>query len=124
MNQGIDASTFAGGSFQLENLSDAGERIVRVQFDLSTALLPDLVFDPADGTPAGELVAKDFTADSGSAVTGLQSHSFSSENDDGYYGLEIVFGTFDPNANPSGTDFTFSIDIDPTSIQGYATARL
>ena len=117
-NQGINASTFSSGSFEVENLSNAAEQIVRVELDLSTAILPDLVFDPSDGTPAGDLTTKSFTPDFGDTSTGLQTHSFSLENEDGYFGLEILFDAFDANDNPSGTDFSFSIDTDPTSIQG------
>src|SRR5262245_58035320 len=57
----INASTYDPGSFQVTNTSSGGETITRLRLDLTTALLPDLVFDPL-GT-AGDLVAKCFTAD-------------------------------------------------------------
>jgi len=107
----IDASTFSSGSFEIENLSSAGERIVRVEYDLSSALLPDLVFDP-DGT-GGDTVAKPFSPNSGASATGLASDALTAPNGGGFQRLEVNFADFDP-----GEQFTFSIDVDPTSIQG------
>lgn len=108
---GINASTYTAGSFEIENLSDAGERIVTIRLDLRTALLPDLVFDPF-GT-AGDLVAKDFQADSGAAATGFLSHQFDLPHDGGFDAVDVAFDDFD-----SGETFGFSVDVDPTSIQG------
>lgn len=114
-NSGINASTFSTDSFQIENLSTQGENITRVVIDLSSAVLPDSVFDPF-GT-AGDTVAKDFTPDTDPGV-GLIGHTFSGfhngiDGDDGFDVLEITFDDFNP-----GELFTFSIDADPTSIKG------
>ncbi len=109
----VTASTYTNGSFKITNQSTAGERIDRILLDLSTAMLPDMVFDPF-GT-AGDLVAKDFTPNSGAATVGLQSHAFSEPRGGGYDVLEIFFSDFDP-----GETFTFSVDVDPNSIQGVA----
>jgi len=112
---GINASTYTNGSFQIANISVSGQNITSVTIDLSTALLPDMVYDP-DGT-AGDIVAKDFTVNSDPGV-GLLGHTLSGfhngvDADDGYDVLEITFSDFNP-----GEVFTFSIDVDPTSIKG------
>jgi hypothetical protein len=108
---GFDASTFNGGSFVVENTSTGGVRIAEVTVDLRGSLVTDAVFDP-DGL-AGDPAGKGFTPDSGGPATGLGSHSFGSPHDDGYDTLTVDFSDFDP-----GEVFTFSADIDPTSIRG------
>lgn len=108
---GIDGSTYGDGSFQITNNSQAGQLISSVEIDLSTAILPDMVFDP-DGT-AGDTVAKAFTSNSGGNETGLTGHVLSSGHDDGFDVLKIDFNDFNV-----GEKFTFSIDVDPTSIRG------
>jgi len=107
----IDASTFGSGSFIIDNDSTGGEQIMRVSIDFRSAMLPDLVFDP-DGV-AGDVVAKPFTSDSGASATGLTGHTLSSPHDDGFDVIEVTFDDFGP-----GETFTFSIDVDPTSIRG------
>ncbi|AFY68806.1 hypothetical protein Pse7367_0498 [Thalassoporum mexicanum PCC 7367] len=114
-NNIVTSSTYSSGSFQISNNSDSGIQIERVVIDISTAILPDLIFDPF-GT-AGDPIGKDFTPDSGESATGQDSHTFLAPHDGnstfGYDALEIVFTDFDP-----GETFTFSIDNDPTSTQG------
>lgn len=114
------SSTNTGGSFQLENLSTSGEKILSAKIDLSTAILPDVVFDPA-GT-AGDPDGKEFQQDSFTG-TGTPTHAFESPHDgigsaDGYDVLRVDFGagvSFGP-----GKLMTFSADIDPTSVKGAA----
>jgi len=112
------SSTNSGGSIQVENLSTSGQKIVSIKLDLSTAMLPDVVFDPA-GT-AGDTDGKGFDLDSFNGI-GLPIGTFESPHDgvgseDGYNALKIDF--------PSGTEFrpgdllTFSADVDPTSVKG------
>jgi large repetitive protein len=48
----LSSSTNTTGSFQLENTSTGGQKIVEAKVDLRTALLPDIVFDPFGGLPA------------------------------------------------------------------------
>lgn len=114
------SSTNTSGSFQVENLSTGGQKITGIKVDLSTSMLPDIVFDPA-GT-AGDTDGKAFQLDSFSGA-GTPVGSFESPHDgvgsqDGYDVLNIQFGP--------GTDFapgstlTFSADIDPTSVKGVA----
>ena len=111
------ASTYDNGSFQITNDSTGGQNITRVTYDFTTCMIADLVFDP-DGI-AGDTVAKPFTPNSGSV--GTVTHSFDSsfhngvDANDGYDRLRIDFTDFDP-----GQTFTFSIDVDPTSIKGVA----
>lgn len=112
----INESTVSGGSIKIQNDSESGQEITSVTFDLSTALLPDLVFDPS-GT-AGDNTGKGFTANQGSTTTGLVDSELGNpkngvDGDDGYQSLTIDFNDFD-----SGELFTFSIDIDPNSIKG------
>ncbi|MCW1923658.1 malectin domain-containing carbohydrate-binding protein [Luteolibacter arcticus] len=113
-----NSSTNTGGSFQLENLSTSGEKILSARIDLSTAMLPDVVFDPA-GT-AGDPDGKAFEQDSFNG-TGTPTHAFESPHDgigseDGYDALRVNFGagvSFGP-----GKKMTFSADIDPTNVKG------
>lgn len=106
----LNASTFTGGSFVLENKSLGGERISRVQIDLSTAVFPDMVYDPF-GT-AGDQVAKDLSIDSRTGLD-FKGHKYDAPHDGGYDVLELNFDKFDP-----GDRVTFSVDVDPSSIQG------
>ena len=72
-----------------------------------------MIFDPtgAGGNEGG----KPFTPDSGTVETGLVGHTLSSPHDDGFEVLDVQFADFDP-----GEAFTFSIDMEPTSIKGSA----
>ncbi|MEB3215657.1 MAG: malectin domain-containing carbohydrate-binding protein [Nostocales cyanobacterium 94392] len=106
----INNSTYRSGSFVITNNSTNGEKINKVTIDLSTSIFPDLVFDP-DGL-AGDPVGKRFTPDS-QGGTGLISGNFIKPRDDGYDALEIYFNDFGP-----GKTFTFSADVDPTSVRG------
>lgn len=113
----ITASTYGAGSFQLTNQASGPQRIVRFRLDLRTALLPDLVFDPVG--LAGDTLGKCFTADIGTVAVGLIPPAdicvtpFLEPHDGGYDILEVFFDDFDP-----GETFGFSVDNDPTSIQG------
>ena len=121
-NGGIDASTFNGGSFSIENTGD--QPITAVSFDLSESAVPDAVFDPT-GT-AGDATAKGLVIDSESGdgvgvVSTADGDVFSQPHNgvdgtDGYDVLTIEFGDFQP-----GEVVTFSTDIDPTTIQGAST---
>ncbi len=114
---GIGASTFSSGSFEITNTSlTGGPSIIAVRLDLSSSFLPDIVFDPVGA--AGDATAKCLTADSGAATTGYVTPTdpcvdpFSGPHDGGYDAMAIAFTDFGP-----GEAFTFSVDIDPTSIQ-------
>lgn len=114
---GLNASTYNSGSFVLENLSVQGVRIVRVRLDLSTALLPDLVFDPLG--LAGDTVARCLTIDSNPGLVGLVSPAdpcsspFSAAHDGGDQVLTLDFDDFRP-----GRSLLFSVDVDPSVIRG------
>lgn len=107
----LTQSTYHPHSFRILNTSPEGQTITKVTIDFSTAILPDLVFDP-DGK-AGDVVGKKFTPDSNAVVVGYTSSNHFGENAEGFNGLEITFNDFNP-----GEIFTFSIDVDPTSIKG------
>jgi hypothetical protein len=117
---GLNASTYNSGAFVLDNLSVQGVGIVRVRIDLSTALLPDLVFDPLG--LAGDTVARCLTIDSNPGFVGFVSPAdpcsspFSVGHDGGYQVLTLDFNDFRPNRS-----LLFSVDVDPSLIRG-ATA--
>lgn len=106
-------STFGTGAFTIINNSPAGVNIDSYTIDLSTAFLPDAVFDPL-GT-AGDVGGKVFTPDLGEVEVGLGSHNFLEPHDGGFDKLQIFFTDFEP-----GETFEFSVDTDPTSVQGAA----
>ena len=109
MSGGLNGSTFTPGSFVLTNAISNTERITRMRIDLSSAMFPDMVFDP-NGL-AGDTVAKNLQVNGNTAV--FAGHLFTDPHDDGFGAIEIAFTSFDP-----GESFTFSIDVDPTSIKG------
>lgn len=106
----IGSSTFNGGSFSLFNGSTSGQTIDRVTINLATAIFPDMVFDPFAN--AGDSVGKNFTVDF-NGVGGSITPNFQSPKDGGFETLDITFNSFDPNEGMS-----FSVDVDPTSING------
>ncbi len=112
----LGASTFGADSFQLTNASDPGVQITSVSIDLSTAILPDMVFDPTGA--GGDATASPFTPNSGAALTGLvvpgnpAADPFSQPRNGGFDVLTIDFTDFDP-----GETFTFTTDVDPNNIQ-------
>ena len=107
---GLNSSTYESGSFRVTNTSAGGQQIARVRVDLSTSLLPDLVFDPS-GT-AGDTVSKGFTVDTDPGL-GTIGHQFTGSHDGGYDALDATFTDFGP-----GEALAFSVDVDPTSIRG------
>ena len=104
-----DSSTFAPNSFRLTNSSE--QNIVSVSLDVSTAIFPDIVYDP-NGT-GGDSAAKDLEIDSDPTAVGYVSRSFAAERDGGYDVLNLQFNDFQP-----GETVEFSVDIDPTSTKG------
>ncbi len=107
---GLNSSTFTSGSFRITNGSTGGQQIAGVRLDLSTSLLPDLVFDPS-GT-AGDTLGKGFTVDANPGV-GTIAHAFTGAHDGGFDAVTASFTDFGP-----GETLTFSADVDPTSIRG------
>jgi chitodextrinase len=112
------SSTNSTGSFQIENLSSGGVKITSVTIDTETALLPDVVFDPAGtaGDPDGKAFQLDSFSGTGTPTHGFESPQNGSNSADGYRVIRITCG--------SGVDFgpgdtlTFSADVDPTSVKG------
>jgi len=116
-DSGTEASTYGGGSFTVENTGD--QEISSVTLDLSSAAMPDMVFDP-DGT-AGDQAAKGLSIDSqsgdGVGVVSTADDVFSqphngADGSDGYDVLTVEFTDFEP-----GESVSFSADNDPTSIK-------
>jgi len=114
---GLGASTFGGSSIQVTNTSQGNLQITDVSIDLSTGILPDMVFDPVGA--GGDGTASCFTPNSGAAATGLVAPAnpcvdpFSAPRNGGFDILSIGFTEFDP-----AEQFFFTVDIDPNSIQG------
>ncbi|NJL12288.1 MAG: hypothetical protein HC913_04320 [Microscillaceae bacterium] len=112
----LNTDTRTARSFIIENTAPDGQYISQVVLDLSTALLPDLVFDPANAI-ADQNPALPFTAQEGEAATGLAQVSFaqspSGDVSNGYRQLILDFTDFAP-----GERLEFSIDTDPLSLKG------
>jgi hypothetical protein len=112
------ASTYNSGSFKIQNLSTGGQQIQSVTIDISTAMMPNMVYDTL-GT-AGDQVAKAFQPNSASTGvvlgSGAATHPHNGvDGDDGFDRVDINFTSFPVN----GT-FTFSIDCDPNNVKGVA----
>lgn len=111
---GLNGSTFNGDTFLVENTSQGGVEIDSVTIDLSSGIIPEVVFDP-NGT-AGDGNAKGFTPTNGSdATTGVTNSDFGSAYEGGFYELSVGFNDFQP-----GETLSFNIDVDPVSIKGGA----
>ncbi len=106
----LEASTYNTGSFRLANISLNDALLVELRIDLSTAILPDMVFDPFG--VAGDKVAKDVTVDRAESLS-LDSHAYEGPHDGGFDVLVLSFHNFN-----RGEQFWFSVDVDPTSIAG------
>jgi hypothetical protein len=115
---GVDATTWDNNAYTVENTGEVA--IESVTIDTSTAILPDLVFDPY-GT-AGDGGDKSFQAGAGSDDVGLVSTAdddiFAAPHndaggDDGFERMELDFTGFEP-----GESLVFGSDGDPTSIKG------
>ncbi|MEM7742684.1 MAG: malectin domain-containing carbohydrate-binding protein [Pseudomonadota bacterium] len=114
----LGASTFGGSSFQITNTGALGDaNIVSISIDLSTAILPDMVFDPVGA--GGDALASCFTPNSGGTATGLVVpvdpcvDPFSDPRNGGFDTITVDFTDFNP-----GESFFFTADIDPNNIQG------
>ncbi len=127
---GLGASTFDDNSFFISNTGEVD--ITNVSIDLSTAFLPDVVFDPV-GT-AGDSVAKCLKEGVNSVGdVGYVGNADGNDADDcedifaqfhngvdvqeGYDVITLDFTDFNPNEA-----FAFGVDIDPTTIKGDLSA--
>ena len=115
-DSGLGASTFTGSSFQITNTGEPGVDITSISIDLSTAILPDMVFDPTGA--GGDATASPFTPNVGAAATGLIAPAdpavdpFSAPRNGGFDVITVNFADFNP-----GEQFFFTTDVDPNSIQ-------
>lgn len=107
----IDTSTFTGSSFELVNLPESGAGLVSMTIDTSTAVLPQIVFDPF-GTAGDTGSPKAFTIDSQIGTFG-SSATYGAAIDGGFQTMQIDFDGLDP-----GESLKFSIDVDPSNIKG------
>ncbi|MEZ4701685.1 MAG: malectin domain-containing carbohydrate-binding protein [Rhodothermales bacterium] len=117
---GLGASTFNAGTLVVENLSTGTLKIEQVTIDLATSILPDMVFDP--NGEAGDSGSKCIEANSGAEATGYIAPSdpcvdpFALPFQGGFYEASLAFDDFDAEEI-----FTFSVDVDPTSLKGAST---
>jgi hypothetical protein len=114
----VDASTYGSGAYQVTNTGE--KEITSVSFNLDTATLPDMVFDPQGtaGDPTGE--GLNIVDEGGTGITTAEggSEAFSQPHngqnaDDGYDVMTVEFNDFQ-----NGETATFWADNDPTSIKG------
>ncbi len=105
------SSTFTAGSFNIQNNSLGGQKIESIRFDIDTAMLPDVAFDPNGAV--GDPIGQGFSPTTGGLQTGQSTSVFSKPLHLGYQALEVAFDDFDP-----GEQFSFAVDIDPSTIRG------
>ena len=112
----LGASTYGGSSLQLTNTSTGNVKITGITIDISTSILPDMVFDPVGA--GGDETASCLTANSGAATVGFVSPAnpcvdpFTGLRNGGYDVMAMSFTDFDP-----AEKFDFTVDIDPNSIK-------
>jgi hypothetical protein len=120
-NGGLNASTYGNDSYQITNNSTGGITIDSVEIDLSTGILPDMVFDPTGS--GGDATSNCLTPNTGATAVGFIAPSdpcvdpYSQPRNGGFDILTVDFNEFDP-----GEFFAFTTDIDPNSIQGVSGA--
>jgi glucose/arabinose dehydrogenase len=108
----IDVSSSAEpGAMTLTNKSTSGQWIQTVVIDLSSAILPDILFDP--DAVAGDSAGKTLTSDSDASLVGLGEHTYAQPQGEGYRQVKVDFEHFQPDES-----WQFSVDIDPSSIKG------
>lgn len=106
------SSTYSNNSFLITNTSTNGHKIVRITYDFREAIFRDLVFDPTGN--AGDSAFKPFQVNTDAGID-LQGHDFRCPHDGGFDQLVVRFDDF-----PVGQTFGFSVDADPTTINGSA----
>ncbi|MGE0301061.1 MAG: hypothetical protein AB7I08_20185, partial [Thermoleophilia bacterium] len=106
------SSTYTSGTVRLLNTGDVA--ITGLRIDLASTALTDLVWDPADGTPAGDDVGRNVTVDASSDVPqSALAITYSGAQDDGYRVVDIGI-----TGMTAGEDLVFGADVDPTSTRG------
>jgi|GEM_PF-616703 len=114
----IDTATTASRSFIILNNSTGGQEIVSVSFDISSAIVPDVVFDPT-GTAGDDSTVCLIPEASDAASTGYIAPAdacvdpFSSPYDLGYRVVTLNFNDFRQSET-----MIFRVDTDPTSVRG------
>ncbi|MGE3140684.1 MAG: hypothetical protein AB7O53_14590, partial [Thermoleophilia bacterium] len=108
-----NASTYTAGTMKLVNTGTVAITGLVIDFEPGAGILPDMVFDPADGTPAGDGIAKGFTLDSPPAGLTATSIQYQAPQTDGYRRVDVTLSGLAP-----GATMPFSADVDPTSIKG------
>ncbi len=107
----IDTSTFTSNSFELVNLPENGPELLSMTIDTSTAVLPQVVFDPL-GTAGDTGSPKPFTIDT-QVGTFSSKATYAAALDGGFQVMRVDFDGFD-----GGESLAFSVDVDPSNIKG------
>lgn len=102
----------------ISNTSTGGQEIVRVTFDISSAILPDVVFDPAGIAGDTQILCLEPEAGTAGMVgfitpADLCLDPFSGAYEGGYQVMTLNFDDF-----AASEVIFFSVDVDPTSIRG------
>ncbi|NNE73074.1 MAG: hypothetical protein HKN26_05370 [Acidimicrobiales bacterium] len=110
----LNGSSSSAGSFIVENLSLTDD-ITSISLDLGSAIMPDMVYDPIG--VAGDTNGSDVTIDLDPGI-GYLGRTFAAPANgvDGANGWRVL--TLDFNDFGPGELMTFSVDVDPNSIQG------
>lgn len=98
------------GAFKILNISQGGQQITSLRFDVTTAFLPNLMFDVSDA--GGDNISQEFTPGIDDIVT-VTDFRYSQPYHGGFRTMTVDFADFAPN-----DFFTFSADVDPSSIFG------
>jgi hypothetical protein len=107
-----DASTYTNSTMKLVNKGTVAITGVSMDLQPGATLIPDLVFDPLDATPAGDVVMKSFQVNN--APSGMTAQaSYHAPMDDGFRRFDVALSGLAPSAT-----MAFSVDVDPTSIKG------
>ncbi|WP_193210601.1 malectin domain-containing carbohydrate-binding protein [Luteolibacter marinus] len=112
------SSVNTSGAFQVENTSTGGQKVTSIKIDLRTAILPDLIFDPAGtgGDTDGKAFELNFFDGNGTPVGSFEAPHDGIGSEDGF---DVMSIDFDPSVEfRPGDLLTFSCDVDPTSVKG------
>jgi hypothetical protein len=113
-NKGIGASTYTDNSFSIANAGGSTAQIAKITFDLRSAILPGMIFDPSGlGGDVTGVPTKAFTVNGKTGTFDVTASYSEGSVEYGFGVMTLTFTNFDP-----GDALSFSIDIDPKNIRG------
>lgn len=120
----VQKSSFGADSFVITNTG--GKRISRVDLDISTALFPDIVFDPFG--VAGDSTSKPLRIDTPGETGVVDPNTYEPYEGmggtAGFNRVSLLFDTAVDDGFEPGETLGFSIDVDSSSIAGSDKATL